>query len=175
MRHSPKEDSITCAFQVVRHRDRSIVGCFSRHGRGSGFYGLSATLDAGPKTCVAVITGAFGIATARRDHALHSPAGRDRNSCAESQEALTPNLRTSRPYIEIAVTQPSFATAVLHAYVVGAPAGRGSVRDFRDCAIRSLDQLIADEDRSGHGAARRERRAHRGCSLRGSAGECESS
>jgi len=109
------------------------------------FYGLSVTLDAVSKIVVAVITGAFGIATAVVTHALTVQRERDAEQLRRKQERYAQILERLSPYIRNrGDPTDGFATAVLHAYVVGAPAVAAGIRDFMSSRDgKTLDRVIA--------------------------------
>jgi len=96
---APQGGCIHARSKSFRYWHRSLVGCFSHHGWGSVFYGLSVTLDAVSKIVVAVITGAFGIATAVVTHALTVQRERDAEQLRRKQERYAQILERLSPYI----------------------------------------------------------------------------
>jgi hypothetical protein len=109
------------------------------------YYGLRVAVDAASKIFVAVITGIFGILAAYVTHVFSVQRERGAEQLRRKQERYSEILKALAPYLRSrGDDSDAFATAVLHAYVVGSPAVAEAIRNFMAARnVKSLDGVVS--------------------------------
>ncbi len=108
------------------------------------FYGLSVVVEATSKIVVAVLTGTFALVGAYVTHVLSIQKEREAEALRRKQERYAAILEGLVPYIRAkGADSDAFATAVLHAYVVGNRHVAEAIHQFiKERTSQNLDSIV---------------------------------